>query len=145
MSRTLCLNTGACHIRCAVCSARRNLEETRQIRRISRQLKAEFFGMFLIEDVVQIYDVPKLNFELSWLSSARHMPVSTLSAAVHITPVVIKTFVRHGKRLARKRNEKHADKAQDDILFDEQVVFALYPISLDPPPEHFISFKHLLS
>ncbi|KAJ7929962.1 hypothetical protein B0H13DRAFT_2536479 [Mycena leptocephala] len=47
------------------------------------------------------------------------MPVSTLSAAVHITPVVIKTFLRHGKRLARKRNEKRADEAQDDILFDE--------------------------
>ncbi|KAJ6515694.1 Alpha/Beta hydrolase protein [Mycena sanguinolenta] len=47
------------------------------------------------------------------------MPVSTLSAAVHITPVVIKTFVQHGKRLASKRNEKRADEAQDDILFDE--------------------------
>ncbi|KAF8195687.1 alpha/beta-hydrolase [Mycena galopus ATCC 62051] len=47
------------------------------------------------------------------------MPVSTLSAAVHITPVVIKTFARHGKRLASKRNENRADEAQDDIFFDE--------------------------
>jgi hypothetical protein len=65
------------------------------------------------------------------------MPVSTLSAAIHITPVVIKTFLRHGKRLARKRNEKRADEAQDDILFDEQVVFALYPISLEHPCRAF--------
>jgi hypothetical protein len=49
------------------------------------------------------------------------MPVSTFSAAVHITPVVVKTFARHGKRLAKKRNEEHAEEAQDDILFDEQV------------------------
>ncbi|KAJ7240331.1 Alpha/Beta hydrolase protein [Mycena haematopus] len=47
------------------------------------------------------------------------MPVSTFSAAVHITPVVIKTFGRHSKRLVNKRNEKRADEAQDDILFDE--------------------------
>lgn len=50
------------------------------------------------------------------------MPVSTLSAAVHITPVVLKTFLRHGKRLAIKRNEKRPDEAQDDIFFDEQAV-----------------------
>ncbi|KAJ7904704.1 Alpha/Beta hydrolase protein [Mycena olivaceomarginata] len=49
----------------------------------------------------------------------KHMPVSTFSAAVHITPVVVKTFARHGKRLANKRNEEHAEEAQDDILFDE--------------------------
>ncbi|KAJ7490392.1 alpha/beta-hydrolase [Mycena galericulata] len=47
------------------------------------------------------------------------MPVSTTSAVVHITPVVIKTFLRHGKRLARKRNEERQDEAQDDIFFDE--------------------------
>ncbi|KAJ7129477.1 Alpha/Beta hydrolase protein [Mycena epipterygia] len=47
------------------------------------------------------------------------MPVSTLSAAVHITPVVIKTFAAHGKRLAAKRNENRPEQAQDDILFDE--------------------------
>lgn len=47
------------------------------------------------------------------------MPVSTLSAAVHITPVVIKTFGRHGKRLAARRNDDRPDEAQDDIFFDE--------------------------
>ncbi|KAJ7180300.1 alpha beta-hydrolase [Mycena crocata] len=47
------------------------------------------------------------------------MPVSTFSAAVHITPVVIKTFARHGKRLAAKRSEEREDEAQDDIFFDE--------------------------
>ncbi|KAJ6490399.1 Alpha/Beta hydrolase protein [Mycena vitilis] len=47
------------------------------------------------------------------------MPVSTLSAAVYITPVVIKTFFRHGKRLAEKRSEKRDEEAQDDIFFDE--------------------------
>ncbi|KAJ7714315.1 alpha/beta-hydrolase [Mycena maculata] len=47
------------------------------------------------------------------------MPVSTLSAAVHITPVVIKTFAQHGKRLTTKRKEKRPDEAQDDIFFDE--------------------------
>ncbi|KAJ6539532.1 Alpha/Beta hydrolase protein [Mycena capillaripes] len=47
------------------------------------------------------------------------MPVTTLSAAVHITPVVIKTFLKHGKRLANKRSTKRPEEAQDDIFFDE--------------------------
>ncbi|KAJ7781052.1 Alpha/Beta hydrolase protein [Mycena metata] len=48
------------------------------------------------------------------------MPVSTLSAAVHITPVVLRTFKQHtSKRLAAKRDGKHEEEAQDDILFDE--------------------------
>ncbi|KAJ7498735.1 Alpha/Beta hydrolase protein [Mycena latifolia] len=47
------------------------------------------------------------------------MPVSTLSAAVHITPVAIKTFGRHGKRLASKRRDNRPEEAQDDIFFDE--------------------------
>ncbi|KAJ7639044.1 Alpha/Beta hydrolase protein [Roridomyces roridus] len=47
------------------------------------------------------------------------MPVSTFSAAVHITPVVIKTFFAHGKRLAIKHRENRPDQAQDDIFFDE--------------------------
>ncbi|KAK7061901.1 alpha beta-hydrolase [Favolaschia claudopus] len=47
------------------------------------------------------------------------MPVSTLSAAVHITPVVLKTFAKHSKRLASKRHEDREEEAQDDIFFDE--------------------------
>ncbi|KAJ7683981.1 hypothetical protein B0H17DRAFT_1169866 [Mycena rosella] len=47
------------------------------------------------------------------------MPVSTFSAAVHITPVVIKTFGRHERRLAAKRKDNRPEEAQDDILFDE--------------------------
>ncbi|KAJ6598872.1 Alpha/Beta hydrolase protein [Mycena vulgaris] len=56
------------------------------------------------------------------------MPVSTLSAAVHIAPVVVKTFGRHGKRLAIKRRDKRPDEAQDDIFFDEQVISVAFHI-----------------
>ncbi|TFK22340.1 lipase/esterase [Coprinopsis marcescibilis] len=50
------------------------------------------------------------------------MPVSTASAAVHITPVVLKTFLRHGKR----RRQREADKVeapQDVIFFDQSVSY----------------------
>ncbi|KAJ4478319.1 hypothetical protein J3R30DRAFT_3480447 [Lentinula aciculospora] len=48
------------------------------------------------------------------------MGVSTVSAAVHITPVVIQTFLKHGKRRARKYKNSHEDEeALDDIFFDE--------------------------
>ncbi|KAA1466694.1 alpha/beta-hydrolase [Dentipellis sp. KUC8613] len=49
------------------------------------------------------------------------MPVSTTSAAVHITPVVIKTFGKHWKRKVKKiKDAQHADEnATDDLVFDE--------------------------
>ncbi|KAJ6628840.1 hypothetical protein B0H10DRAFT_1989479 [Mycena sp. CBHHK59/15] len=47
------------------------------------------------------------------------MGVTTGSAALHIAPVVIKTFLRHGKRLAIKQKEQRPEEAQDDIFFDE--------------------------
>lgn len=48
------------------------------------------------------------------------MGVSTLSAAVNITPVVIGTFLSHGKRRAQKYKDSiEAEEARDDIFFDE--------------------------
>ncbi|KIK67942.1 hypothetical protein GYMLUDRAFT_36749 [Collybiopsis luxurians FD-317 M1] len=48
------------------------------------------------------------------------MGVSTGSAAVHITPVVIKTFFQHGKRRAQKyQHSIDKEEARDDIFFDE--------------------------
>ncbi|ETW83742.1 Esterase/Lipase [Heterobasidion irregulare TC 32-1] len=49
------------------------------------------------------------------------MTVSTTSAAVHITPVVLKTFLEHYKRKTKKLREGHSGQevATDDILFDE--------------------------
>ncbi|KAJ7178959.1 Alpha/Beta hydrolase protein [Mycena filopes] len=57
------------------------------------------------------------------------MPVSTLSAAVHITPVVFRTFKRHflERRLAAKRDgDEREEEAQDDIFFDERVHSAFH-------------------
>ncbi|KAL0570091.1 hypothetical protein V5O48_011866 [Marasmius crinis-equi] len=47
------------------------------------------------------------------------MTVSTFSAAVHITPVVLKTFFGHGKRKAVKYQNGEEEEATDDIFFDE--------------------------
>ncbi|KAF9569086.1 alpha/beta-hydrolase [Agrocybe pediades] len=48
------------------------------------------------------------------------MPVTTVSAAVHITPVVIKTFLKHTKNKARRLKASQEDSIpQDDIFFDE--------------------------
>ncbi|KAG2156229.1 hypothetical protein DEU56DRAFT_936926 [Suillus clintonianus] len=48
------------------------------------------------------------------------MTVSTFSAAVHITPTVIKTLYTHGKRKSRKLKDKDGQQeATDDIFFDE--------------------------
>ncbi|KAK1231819.1 hypothetical protein PQX77_005033 [Marasmius sp. AFHP31] len=47
------------------------------------------------------------------------MPVSTVSAAIHITPVVIRTFFGHGKRKAVKYQNSEEEEATDDIFFDE--------------------------
>ncbi|KAG1806633.1 alpha beta-hydrolase [Suillus plorans] len=48
------------------------------------------------------------------------MTVSTFSAAVHITPTVIKTLYTHGKRKAKKlKNGDEKEEATDDIFFDE--------------------------
>ncbi|KAF9268159.1 alpha/beta-hydrolase [Marasmius fiardii PR-910] len=48
------------------------------------------------------------------------MPVTTVSAAVYITPVVIRTFFGHGKRKAVKlRDSVEEEEATDDIFFDE--------------------------
>ncbi|KAJ3972558.1 hypothetical protein EV361DRAFT_904837 [Lentinula raphanica] len=48
------------------------------------------------------------------------MGISTVSAAAHITPVVIKTFFKHGKRRAQKyKDSVKEEEALDDIFFDE--------------------------
>lgn len=48
------------------------------------------------------------------------MTVSTFSAAVHITPTVIKTLYAHGKRKTKKlRDGDEQEEATDDIFFDE--------------------------
>jgi hypothetical protein len=48
------------------------------------------------------------------------MPVTTVSAAVHITPVVIKTFFEHSKQKTKKYREgTDGNNARDDIFFDE--------------------------
>ncbi|KAH0587778.1 hypothetical protein H2248_006536 [Termitomyces sp. 'cryptogamus'] len=48
------------------------------------------------------------------------MPITTTSAAVHIAPVVIKTFFEHGKRKAKEIKEGRAGQdAKDDIFYDE--------------------------
>lgn len=48
------------------------------------------------------------------------MTVSTFSAAVHITPTVIKTFYTHGKRKTKKLKDRdERQEATDDIFFDE--------------------------
>ncbi|KAI1786660.1 alpha/beta-hydrolase [Ganoderma leucocontextum] len=48
------------------------------------------------------------------------MPVSTASAAIHITPVVLKTFLKHTKRKGVKvKDGDHTVYAIDDIYYDE--------------------------
>lgn len=48
------------------------------------------------------------------------MPVNTVSAAVHLTPVVVGTFLNHGKRKAQKlKKGEPENEATDDILFDQ--------------------------
>lgn len=48
------------------------------------------------------------------------MPVSTVSAAYHITPVVIKTFLVHYKRKGQKLKDwSYEIDATDDIFFDQ--------------------------
>ncbi|KAL4249093.1 hypothetical protein ABKN59_005778 [Abortiporus biennis] len=48
------------------------------------------------------------------------MPVTTFSAAVHITPVVVKTFYKHARTKGRKlKDGDKSEDARDDIFFDE--------------------------
>ncbi|KAJ7590893.1 Alpha/Beta hydrolase protein [Mycena floridula] len=47
------------------------------------------------------------------------MPVNTLSAATHITPVVLQTFLSHGKQKAKKYRDGEPEEATDNIVFDE--------------------------
>ncbi|KAH8106038.1 alpha/beta-hydrolase [Cristinia sonorae] len=48
------------------------------------------------------------------------MGVNTGSAAIHITPVAVRTFFKHAKRRARKlKNGDTKEEATDDILYDE--------------------------
>ncbi|EPQ59012.1 alpha/beta-hydrolase [Gloeophyllum trabeum ATCC 11539] len=47
------------------------------------------------------------------------MGLNTFTAAVHITPVVIKTFLAHSKRKGKKFIDGDAEVATDDIFFDE--------------------------
>ncbi|KAJ7284012.1 Alpha/Beta hydrolase protein [Mycena rebaudengoi] len=47
------------------------------------------------------------------------MPLTTASAAIHITPVVVKTFFQHALKQKDKLKEKRPEEAQDDIFFDQ--------------------------
>ncbi|KAG6915654.1 hypothetical protein DXG01_010524 [Tephrocybe rancida] len=48
------------------------------------------------------------------------MPVTTTSAAIHIAPVVVKTFFQHGKRRAKDIKEgRETEDAKNDLFFDE--------------------------
>ncbi|KAI0751533.1 alpha/beta-hydrolase [Daedaleopsis nitida] len=48
------------------------------------------------------------------------MPVTTTSAAIHITPVVLKTFFKHAKRKGSKlKDGDDSERAWDDIFYDE--------------------------
>ncbi|CAL1701139.1 unnamed protein product [Somion occarium] len=48
------------------------------------------------------------------------MPVTTTSAAVHITPVVLKTFYKHTKHKGHKvKNGDTTEEATDDLIYDE--------------------------
>ncbi|GBE80022.1 alpha/beta-hydrolase [Sparassis crispa] len=48
------------------------------------------------------------------------MPLNTVSAAVYITPVVIKTLLKHSKKKGQKLTDSDAvQEATDDIFFDE--------------------------
>ncbi|KIM46374.1 hypothetical protein M413DRAFT_17043 [Hebeloma cylindrosporum] len=48
------------------------------------------------------------------------MPVTTASAAVHITPVVFKTFLKHAKNKTRRlKASKEEERPQDDVFFDQ--------------------------
>ncbi|EMD40895.1 hypothetical protein CERSUDRAFT_91649 [Gelatoporia subvermispora B] len=48
------------------------------------------------------------------------MPVNTVTAAVHIAPVVIKTLIKHSRKKGHKfYEEDETAEATDDILFDE--------------------------
>ncbi|OSC99002.1 alpha/beta-hydrolase [Trametes coccinea BRFM310] len=48
------------------------------------------------------------------------MPVTTTSAAIHITPVVVKTFIKHAKRKGIKYKDGDTTvQGWDDILYDE--------------------------
>ncbi|KAJ8698470.1 hypothetical protein PTI98_005176 [Pleurotus ostreatus] len=48
------------------------------------------------------------------------MPVTTVSAAVHITPVVVKTFFEHGRTKAKKfKAGDQEEEATDDIFFHQ--------------------------
>ncbi|KDQ29455.1 hypothetical protein PLEOSDRAFT_1038992 [Pleurotus ostreatus PC15] len=59
------------------------------------------------------------------------MPVTTVSAAVHITPVVVKTFFEHGRTKAKKfKAGDQEEEATDDIFFHHADVFFLAFIDL---------------
>ncbi|KAF8969460.1 hypothetical protein BDZ97DRAFT_1653726 [Flammula alnicola] len=49
------------------------------------------------------------------------MPVTTTSAAIHVTPVVVKTFLAHSKKKAKRlrASKDEHEVPQDDIFFDE--------------------------
>ncbi|KAF9453039.1 alpha/beta-hydrolase [Macrolepiota fuliginosa MF-IS2] len=48
------------------------------------------------------------------------MPVTTTSVALHITPVILKTFFTHGKRKAQRLKERNEEESPlDDILYDQ--------------------------
>ncbi|TFY83689.1 hypothetical protein EWM64_g338 [Hericium alpestre] len=52
------------------------------------------------------------------------MTVSTTSAALHITPVVLKTFGKHWKHKTRRFKHEAQDEAKDDLLYDESVLLS---------------------
>ncbi|ESK94434.1 putative lipase esterase from carbohydrate esterase family ce10 [Moniliophthora roreri MCA 2997] len=72
------------------------------------------------------------------------MPVTTVSAAVHITPVVVRTFFSHGKRKAIKYKNSEEEEATDDIFFDEafHIVKAFIDLGINNTVESLQAFTN---
>ncbi|KAI0082430.1 alpha/beta-hydrolase [Panus rudis PR-1116 ss-1] len=73
------------------------------------------------------------------------MSISTTSAAIHITPVVIKTLVKHLKKKCRKvKDGDGSTQATDDFLFDEafHIVKAFLELSTHNTVESLQSFTN---
>ncbi|TFK55444.1 alpha/beta-hydrolase [Heliocybe sulcata] len=72
------------------------------------------------------------------------MGVNTFSAAVHITPVVIKTFLKHSKRKGQHFVDGDAEVATDDIFFDEafHIVQAFLDLGTKNTLESFQAFTN---
>ncbi|KZT29342.1 alpha/beta-hydrolase [Neolentinus lepideus HHB14362 ss-1] len=72
------------------------------------------------------------------------MGLNTFTAAVHITPVVIKTFLKHSKRKGQHFVDGDEEVATDDIFFDEafHIVKAFLELGTENTLESFQSFTN---